>query len=216
MVDLLNSHNARATFFITGINRGKGAIDTTPSWNAVIQKMHSGGHQLASHTWSHANLSILTEDERRTEMYKLEMAMRNVVGFFPTYMRPPYSSCNAACMATMQNLGYHIIYFDIDTNDYASTTPDFIQNAKNNFAKVIDPSDPATQKWLTIAHDIHQQTAQNLTMYMLETLKAKGYRAVTVGECLGDPKENWYRSTSPRTGSTLDDKGPCEFVVSKP
>jgi hypothetical protein len=31
---------------------------------------------------------------------------------------------------------------------------------------------------------------------MLQTLQAKGYRAVTVGECLGDPEENWYRSSS--------------------
>jgi hypothetical protein len=31
---------------------------------------------------------------------------------------------------------------------------------------------------------------------MLQTLQAKGYRAVTVGECLGDPEANWYRSDS--------------------
>lgn len=70
IVDLLNSRGAKATFFITGINNGKGAIDTTPAWNAVIKKMYSGGHQLASHTWSHADLSTLTEDNRRTEMVR--------------------------------------------------------------------------------------------------------------------------------------------------
>lgn len=70
IVNLLNSYGARATFFITGINNGKGAIDITPAWNAVIKKMYSSGHQLASHTWSHADLSTLTEDARRTEMVR--------------------------------------------------------------------------------------------------------------------------------------------------
>lgn len=71
MVNVLNSYGAKATFFITGINNGKGAIDTTPAWNAVIKKMYAGGHQLASHTWSHADLSTLTETRRRDEMVRL-------------------------------------------------------------------------------------------------------------------------------------------------
>jgi hypothetical protein len=33
----------------------------------------------------------------------------------------------------------------------------------------------------------------NLTEYMLSTLTQLGYKAVTVGECLGDPADNWYR-----------------------
>jgi hypothetical protein len=28
---------------------------------------------------------------------------------------------------------------------------------------------------------------------MLSQLKQLGYKAVTVGDCLGDPKANWYR-----------------------
>lgn len=70
IVDLLNSYNAKATFFITGINNGKGAIDSTPAWTSVIQKTYASGHQIASHTWSHADLSTLTEDARRTEMVR--------------------------------------------------------------------------------------------------------------------------------------------------
>ncbi|KAL7274592.1 hypothetical protein RUND412_002491 [Rhizina undulata] len=196
MLDVLASYGAKATFFITGINNGKGAIDTTPAWSAVITKMYQEGHQLASHTWSHPDLSTLTEERRRGEMIKLEMALRNIVGFFPTYMRPPYSSCDDACVATMQDLGYHISYFDVDTDDYDNETPELIQNAKNNFFNAISPVSPLTGSFLTIAHDIHQQTAQNLTAYMLDLLQVKGYKAVTLGQCLGDPEENWYRGST--------------------
>lgn len=120
--------------------------------------------------------------------------MRNIVSFFPTYMRPPYSSCNPACMATMAELGYHVTYFDLDTDDYDNDSPLLIQNAKNNFNTKISPSNSNNDAFLVIAHDIHEQTAHNLTAFMLDTLESKGYRAVTVGQCLGDPEANWYRS----------------------
>jgi peptidoglycan/xylan/chitin deacetylase (PgdA/CDA1 family) len=44
-------------------------------------------------------------------MWKNEMALRNILGFFPTYMRPPYSACSAGCEEDMKELGYHITYF---------------------------------------------------------------------------------------------------------
>jgi peptidoglycan/xylan/chitin deacetylase (PgdA/CDA1 family) len=124
MLGVLANYSAKATFFITGINNAKGEIDTTAAWVTVIQKMYAAGHQLASHTWSHPDLSTLSEWARRDEMYKLEMAMRNIVGFFPTYMRPPYSSCNSDCLATMAALGYHVTYVPISPQrPFSNTLP---------------------------------------------------------------------------------------------
>ncbi|KAF8540008.1 hypothetical protein BDD12DRAFT_57180 [Trichophaea hybrida] len=194
MLDVLASYGAKATFFVTGINNGKGSIDTTPAWRDVIRKMAANGHQIASHTWSHANLTNITRYSQKQEMVKLEMALRNILGYFPTYMRPPYSSCNPKCMDTMKELGYHVIYFNLDTDDYNYVTPQLIQNSKNRFSKSLNGTNPASKQFLVIAHDIHEQTATNLTEFMLQKLTSKGYRAVTLGECLEDPSENWYRT----------------------
>lgn len=208
--------------------------------------MYNGGHQLASHTWSHADLCNITSAQRKDEMYKNEMALRNIVGVIPTYMRPPYSSCNAGeilphscfdsylvlyppsqsptnqslecgCEADMAALGYHITYFvplpspsplhptntppkDLDTSDYLNDSPSLIQNSKTIFDNALAGKSPATDDFLVIGHDIHNQTANVLVEYMLQGLQSKGYKAVTVGECLGDPKSNWYRTD---TGATL-------------
>ncbi|KAI9892348.1 MAG: hypothetical protein M1814_001549 [Vezdaea aestivalis] len=195
ILDVLKSYNAKATFFITGINIGKGAIDdASKPWPAIIRRMIADGHQVASHTWSHQDLSTVTAQQRLNQMYYNEMAFRNLLGYFPTYMRPPYSSCNSACQSALRTLGYHITYFDLDTDDYNQATPDKIQTAKNNFANALRGNSPANSDFLAIAHDIHEQTARNLTKFMLDTLVAGGYRAVTVGECLADPIANWYRS----------------------
>jgi peptidoglycan/xylan/chitin deacetylase (PgdA/CDA1 family) len=115
--EVLNKFKAagfKATFFVTGNNLGKGAIDQ--KWTAVIKRMIAEGHQVASHTWSHQDLSVITEQQRYDQMVKNEMAFRNIIGKYPTYMRPPYSSCNAACQGVMKALGYVVSYFDLDTD----------------------------------------------------------------------------------------------------
>lgn len=54
----------------------------------------------------------LTSQERREEMIKAEIALTKVLGFFPTYMRPPFNACGAKCQAEMGVLGYHVVSFD--------------------------------------------------------------------------------------------------------
>ena len=204
VLDQFAAYNAKATFFITGNNIGKGPIDQAGSqWPGVIQRMIAEGHQVASHTWSHQDLSAITPQQRKDQMVKNEMAIRNIIGKFPTYMRPPYSSCTAAsgCEADMAALGYVVAYFDLDTDDYNNATPELVQNAKNRFSTAVTPSNKDNDDFLVIAHDIHQQTAQNLTGYMLDLLQQKGYRIVTVGECLGQPESSWYRDSSGSLGT---------------
>jgi chitin deacetylase len=196
LLDLLDEFNAKATFFITGVNSGKGQIDDfTRPWGSLIQRMHRSGHQIASHSWSHQDLSNVTPAQRRDEMVKNEAAIRNILGGIPAYMRPPYSSCvdGSGCRRDMNLLGYHVIYFDIDTDDYNNDDPNLIQRSKDIFDKAISTQDPSGRPFLAIAHDVHEQTVYNLTAHILQRTEDAGYRAVTVGECLDDPKDYWYR-----------------------
>lgn len=159
--------------------------------------MDAEGHQIASHTWTHLDLSAISSIDRKKQIWMNEMALRNILGKIPTYLRPPYSSCTSAsgCQQDVADLGYHITNFNVDTDDYNRNKPEQIQMSKDwfkgnitkNGAKSVD------HQWLSIGHDILEQTANNLTEYMLNTIKELGYKSVTVGECLGDPKENWYR-----------------------
>jgi hypothetical protein len=180
--------------------------------------MVAEGHQVASHTWSHQDLSKITDAQRYDQMVKNEMAIRNIIGKYPTYMRPPYSSCNEGCQAVLKNLGYVVSYFDLDTDDYNQLSN--IQVAKDNFKRILDETQggPQSGDRLAIAHDIHEATALSLTGYMLEYLKSKGYRGVTMGECMGEPEANWYRTSgesgsspapNPGNGGSVSTDGAC-------
>ncbi|KAH9865348.1 hypothetical protein J1614_008931 [Plenodomus biglobosus] len=208
VLKLFKEAGMKATFFLTGNNLGKGSIDE--KWSDVIKQMYADGHQIASHTWSHQDLSLITENQVYDQMVKNEMAIRNIIGKYPTYMRPPFSSCRAdsSCQKVMKALGYVISYFDLDTADY--TTLDNIAVAQANFKYGIDNINNENVMGgngdkLAIAHDIHRATAVDLTKYMLDYLKANNLRGVTMGECLGDPEANWYRDSTaspPRVSST--------------
>ncbi|KAF8470677.1 hypothetical protein BDZ91DRAFT_547423 [Kalaharituber pfeilii] len=203
LLDTLDEHHFKATFFVTGVNIGKGPIDDPIyGWDKVIRRMYNTGHQIASHTWSHADLDKLSEWDRRNEMYKLEMALRNIIGVIPTYMRPPYSSCSEknGCLQTMRDMGYHVVYFDLDTQDYLMQTAEKIQVSKDIFSQALNPanSTPKADSHLVIAHDITEQSAKNLTVFMVEEMARMGWKGVTVGECLeeGQPgmgEGGWYR-----------------------
>ncbi|RKU48026.1 hypothetical protein DL546_007354 [Coniochaeta pulveracea] len=195
LLDKFKSYGAKATFFITGNNIGKGMInDPSTPYPAVIKRMHAEGHQIASHTWSHENSSTLTNNQYTNQIIWNEIAFNSILGFFPTYMRPPYSICAKACQNILATLGYHIIYFDLDTEGYLMDDPTLIQTSKNIWDEAINGANVRTDSFLNIEHDIHYQTVYNLTDYMLSSLFKHGYKSVTVGECLGDPASNWYRA----------------------
>lgn len=200
LLDILKLYGFHATFFMTGNNNAKGAIDTTAPYPSIIQRMIAEGHQVASHTWSHYSLSSITSTMRKDQMAKNERAIANIIGKYPTYMRPPYSQCDAAsgCQADMKALGYHRVYFDLDTQDYLNPSPLQIGNSKAIVSSIL--AQPGASDWLSIQHDIVQQSVTNLTSYYFDLIKAKGWKGVTAGECLGDPEANWYRT--PGTGST--------------
>ncbi|KAJ5098019.1 Glycoside hydrolase/deacetylase beta/alpha-barrel [Penicillium argentinense] len=214
LLDLLDKYEAPATFFITGVNNGKGQIDDMAlPWAPLIERMMLSGHQIGSHTWSHEDLSKVTPVQRTEQLEKNEAALRNIIGSFPTYMRPPYSSCvaHSGCREDLGKMGYHIVLYDIDTDDYKNDDPGLIQHSKDIFDKALSFGDALTKSWLVIGHDAHEQTVHNLTEHMLQTIRRLGYRPVTVGDCLGDPRENWYRKDSRwpgHAGKKKPKKGP--------
>jgi peptidoglycan/xylan/chitin deacetylase (PgdA/CDA1 family) len=192
LLDLLDKYNVKATFFVVGYNFDRSI--TTGEWPAILQRMVSTGHQVASHTWSHQDLDQASEDLRISEMKQNEDALRTTIGKIPTYMRPPYGACSVGtgCVDTMTNLGYHIVNWEVDTRDWENNTPDTTSVAQNIFSSSV-PDDASRAGPIILSHDVHQQTVDTLAEYEIQDAMRKGYRFVTVGECLGDVADQWYR-----------------------
>ncbi|KAH7246505.1 hypothetical protein BKA59DRAFT_439069 [Fusarium tricinctum] len=204
LLDLLKRYNARATFYITGRNLGKGAInDAATPWPGLIRRMIKDGHQIASHTWSHQRLTTLSRAKFWNQMIFNEIAFADILGYFPTYMRPPYSASNATTDAWLGELGYHVTYFNLDTEGYLHDSPNTISTSKAIWDSTVEGRSPSSNTWLHIEHDPVYQSVYNLTEYMLKSLTRNKFSAVTVGECLQDPKANWYRQVNSSSPSSV-------------
>lgn len=80
--------------------------------------------------------------------------------------------------------------------DFDSNSPELIQNSKDLFVASMKNTTNSQVMYITLNHDIRLQTAYNLTDFMLNYLVTNDFpKSVTVGECLDDPVENWYRKT---------------------
>lgn len=206
LLDQLASYGVKATFFVCGSN-GRGALDGDSRWINLVKRMETEGHQVASHTWDHENLSEITSPSAIVDtMVKTEKAIGNILGKYPTYMRPPYATCTGICPNVMsaKSLGYVVSYYDLETDDWK----DDVEQSKINFKNVMD-STPKSAGRVVLAHDTHQGTVTSLAPFMLQYLKDNGWKGVTLGECLGEAKENWYRAIGDNnTPSPTSSTGP--------
>lgn len=192
IVDTLQTEGVKATFFIVGQN-GDFAGLTRPEYHDLVKFMHKEGHQLASHTFTHPDLSTISRAEVTEQLVKNEAVFADVLGFVPTYFRPPYTSCDEQCYSVLNELGYHVVDYNLDTLDWdVKTDSDVV------FTQAMSSANPAANSYISLSHDVQEFTANGFVKRMIDQARAKGLQFVTVGECLGDPAANWYRD--PVTG----------------
>ncbi|KAF3349403.1 Inhibitory regulator protein BUD2/CLA2 [Verticillium dahliae VDG2] len=188
VLDLLKAAGVKATFFVNGQNWGD-----INDYRPTVERILAEGHQLGSHTNRHPDLTTQSDAEIIEDMTTLENTLISLVGRFPTYMRPPYFAYNDDTLSILGALGYHVIDADLDTNDWR------YNNLGNETAVGIFQQGLAAGGTIALAHDVHQNTAEVLVPEFLRILATTNLTAVPVGQCLGDPEENWYSTTRTAT-----------------
>jgi len=182
----------KATFFLNA-NNWVGDISGNAQYTAILKNMVDSGHQIGSHTYSHENLDESSTDKIKETMGKVDTWLQGAIGKKPTYMRPPYFACETpACQSTIKELGYHMFNANLDTKDYENNTPEKITTAISTFDTAVLGADKSSQSFVVLMHDVHATTVDILVPAIIETIKKTGFKAVTLGECLGDPAANWY------------------------
>lgn len=118
LLDVLDDHNAKATFFVGGNINGKGSIDEQ-KWTTIIRDAFQRGHQIGTHTWSHPHMSKISKHDRYTEIVKNESALRMILGKVPRYLRAPYIECSAdsGCLKDVKDLGLQLVEWQYDSED---------------------------------------------------------------------------------------------------
>ncbi|KAH7048917.1 hypothetical protein BKA57DRAFT_513884 [Linnemannia elongata] len=185
LLDYLDTKQIKVTFFINGQNYND---INDPVIAATVKRAYLAGHQIASHTWSHADLSLGTTDIA-SEMNKLDVALKALIGKRPVYMRPPYGNTSPAALDYLGSHGYKVINWNLDTNDWQHPT-----NYRVNLQAYKDAlqRDTTGKTFISLQHDAEPMTAQVFSKLAIEYVLSKGFKIVPVGTCLGD-NDGWYR-----------------------
>lgn len=167
VLDILNRHGARGTFFVVGQNASR-----NPS---ILARAAAEGHEIGSHTYSHIKMTGREMGNVRSEIERTSSIIERATGTCPRVMRPPYGATNSRLVSMMvDEYGMKSVLWDVDTRDWQHPGVDVVVQRAVGGAK------PGS---IILVHDIHQSTLQALEG-IVSGLQARGFTLVTVSQLI--------------------------------
>ena len=125
ILDILKEYNIKATFFVVG--------QLAERYPDLILREISEGHEVASHTWSHAHLTLLSDKSLEDEISATEDLLYELAEYRPTLLRPPEGKYGENLLRVAGKLDYEVILWTVDTRDWAHTPTDkIVETVLNN------------------------------------------------------------------------------------
>ena len=163
VLDALDEHCAKATFFIIG----KHAL-----WHPhILKDVAARGHTVGSHTWSHANLRKAKDEKATEEIEKGLSAVKLALGADPApFFRFPYLQDPKEVQSYLGSRNIAIFSHDVDSFDFKFRKPgSVVKSVMSKLAK--------KGKGIILLHDFQKATAQAMPE-LLKQLAAEGYKVV--------------------------------------
>ncbi len=110
VLDLLASHEAKATFFLVGKN--------VRSHPGLARRIVEEGHAIATHSDAHRWLPALSTGALGADLRRACASVEDAVGRPVSLVRPPYGHRDFRFNAVARRLGLTPVFWTIDTLDY--------------------------------------------------------------------------------------------------
>lgn len=181
VLDILNEHDVKAGFFVIGQNAAMHP--------RLTKAIFDEGHELGSHTFSHRDITDLSDNELVFELNSTQRVIQGITGHSAVMFRPPYLAINdlpgqlptesmLRRFLNIQDLGYTIVSASIDPRDWSGKTADQIVN---------DTISRVENGRTILLHDSGGDRTPTLEALprIIEWLKANDYSIVPVSELIG-------------------------------
>ncbi len=169
LVNTLKQRRAVATFFVVG-SRVYQRIN-------ILQQVVAGQNEIGNHTWSHANLTRLKDQDIASEITRTNDVITAAIGRPVIFMRPPSGAYDPriAALAHMP-----LALWSVDPKDWRDRDPELI------YERTVGG---AGQGKVILLHDIYATTIQ-ATPRIIDELQRQGYVLVTMSELFGITPQN--------------------------
>ncbi len=164
ILNVLEKHNARATFFVVG--------SRVDSYKNQIKRAYDLKCEIGNHSYGHKTLTSLSANSLKWELSETDRRVKAITGVSPVIMRPPGGSYKTDTVR--KNTPYPIIMWSVDTRDWES---------RNATAVVNHIKSHAYDGAIILMHDLYDSTA-SATEIVVPWLISQGYQLVTVSEMM--------------------------------
>lgn len=132
ILDVLKEKKVPAAFFVTGHY-----VKDQPE---LIQRMAAEGHIVGNHSWSHPDMSQLSEGNIKTELDKVKEQVGILTGQKEMkYLRPPRGIFSERVLAASKQFGYTNVFWSVAYKDWDVNAQRGSQYAYSEVVKQLHP-----------------------------------------------------------------------------
>lgn len=153
LLDVLGNNGLKAVFFVVGQNLA------TAHGKEIVKRMSAEGHYVGNHTYTHPNLTKLSEAQIRDEISKTATLIGDADRGIKL-LRPPFGAHNQLVDQIAREMGYRVVLWNVDTNDW---NPKYRAGAWVQLG--LDQIE-AREHSLVLAHDIHPTTVAKVDEFI--------------------------------------------------
>ena len=172
LINILNKHNAKATFFIVG--------DWAEKFPESVKAFYEAGHTIANHSDTHKAFSKCTRNEIKEEIENCNKKLEAITNHKVTLVRAPSGDYTTQGLEVAKDMGMITIQWDVDSLDYTKISVDEIVK------RVVNGTRNGS---IILFHNGVENTAPALDKILTE-LTNQGYTFVSVDDLIY--KDNYY------------------------
>jgi len=173
ILDILKKEKVKATFFVVGQ-----LVQKNPH---VLRRIIKEGHIVGNHSWDHPNFLNISNKQIITQLENTSNLIYRITGKKPLLARPPYGNLDDRVIQIIQQSGYAIVKWSLDTLDWKGK--DF-EEIVSFISSNLGPS-----------HIILQHSAGSPKLHgtvkalpeIIKIFKSNGYELVTLDKLLNIP-----------------------------
>ena len=147
LLDLLQKHNVRATFFVIG--------EKVERHRSLVERMAQEGHEIGNHSYTHSEPAATSTTKLLDEVRRTRDLIENISNRPCTLMRPPKGELTFAKMFKLWQEKQAIALWSVDPKDYQMQSTD----EAITWAKAYQP----TSGDILLMHDNHPYALELVT-----------------------------------------------------
>ena len=163
LLEGLKKRDVQVSFFIVGQNAEK--------FPDVVKRAYEDGHLIGNHTYHHVDVTKITNERAKEEVWKTNDILEQITGEESEYMRPPFGSWQKELEL---EVGMLPVMWSIDTLDWTTKN---VSQIVNNVVTDAEEND------IILMHDCYDSSVE-AALQIIDILQKAGFEFVTVDKLL--------------------------------